>query len=76
MNKPVMERRFKTQNFRPDAFVDPAREEQLHSLLDGRARWPDGTLRHGKAEAIDREMRAGQGECEVSQALGISNDSH
>lgn len=66
-----IERRFKLQNFRPDAFVDPAREEQMHSLLDGRARWPDGTLRNGKAEALDREMKAGQGACEVLEALGL-----
>jgi len=32
-------------NSRPDADHIIAREETLHSLLDGRARWPDGRPR-------------------------------
>lgn len=40
-----MEHRFPILAPRPDANHVIAREETLHSLLDGRARWPDGTPR-------------------------------
>ncbi|TWA89552.1 hypothetical protein FBZ96_11920 [Bradyrhizobium stylosanthis] len=40
-----MERNFTVTCIRPDADAVVAREETLHSLLDGRARWPDGTPR-------------------------------
>lgn len=41
----MMERNFTVSCTRPDADSIIAREETLHSLLDGRARWPDGRPR-------------------------------
>lgn len=41
----MMERNFTVASVRPDADAIIARDETLHSLLDGRARWPDGTVR-------------------------------
>jgi hypothetical protein len=38
-------RHFPIVSVRPDADQDLARRETLHSLLDGRAKWPDGTPR-------------------------------
>ena len=48
---------------RPDAFVDPAREEMLHSLLDGTARWPDGRPRSEPAPVNDTRLREGAPQC-------------
>lgn len=60
---------------------DMAREEQLHSLLDGRARWPDGTRR-----AIDvplyermrqREILSKRNDCGADTPIGrrLSNEA-
>jgi hypothetical protein len=37
--------RFVINTVRPDAHFDMMRRETLESLLDGRAKWPDGTPR-------------------------------
>lgn len=50
----MMERNFTVSCIRPDADAIVARDEMLHSLMDGRARWPDGTLRQHAAPLYER----------------------
>ncbi len=56
---------------RPDSKMDHARRETIASLVDGVARYPDGTPRNGRAGALIREESQGRAPCEVSLALGI-----
>ncbi len=37
--------KFMVQGIRPDAHHDMMRRETVESLLDPRAKWPDGTVR-------------------------------
>lgn len=67
--------RIKIPTRRPNAIADHMRAETMHSLLDGRALWPDGTPRNGRAEPIAREMFAPKQRCEVLEALGIEEDA-
>lgn len=53
---------------------DMAREEQLHSLLDGRARWPDGTPREIGVPLYERmrqrEILSKRNDCGADTPLG------
>lgn len=59
---------------RGDYKTDHARREMLSSLVDGVARYPDGTPRNGRAGALVQEEARGRAPCEVSLALGIEDD--
>lgn len=41
----MMERQFAIISNRPDAHHDMGRRDTIDSLLDGRAKWPDGSVR-------------------------------
>lgn len=53
-----MERRFTVASVHPNAYHDAARRETSDSLLDGRAKWPDGSPREIGAPLYERTRAA------------------
>lgn len=69
-----MEHRFPILNSRADANYIVARDETLHSLLDGRARNPDGSLRQISPPLYERMKAKERLDRETELALSGQSD--